>query len=87
MSLDQNLFTLLFAPSKDDPNVTDLVDPSENPHYRKERVIGETYRINVYGAIPNVLCAADYELRALAFNHRSVVPIPARFGDRTSRNQ
>lgn len=51
MSLDQNLFTLLFTPNKDDPNVTDLVDPSENPHYRKERIPGDTYQINVYGEI------------------------------------
>jgi hypothetical protein len=49
MSLDQNLFTLNFAPSKDDPNVTELVDPSEKPHYRKERVPGSVYRIDVYG--------------------------------------
>ncbi|KAF7794379.1 hypothetical protein EIP86_005513 [Pleurotus ostreatoroseus] len=58
MSLDQNLFTLLFAPSKDDPNVTDLVDLSENPHYRKERVIGETYRINVYDPLSQSLLAS-----------------------------
>lgn len=50
MSLDQNLFTLLFTPNKDDPNVTDLVDPSDNAHYRKERVLGSVYKINVYGA-------------------------------------
>lgn len=49
MSLDQNLFTLNFAPSKDDPNVTELVDPAERPHYRKERVPGSVYTINVYG--------------------------------------
>ena len=52
MSLDQNLFTLNFAPSKDDPNVTELIDPSERPHYRKERVQGNVYRINVYGVYP-----------------------------------
>lgn len=51
MSLDQNLFTLLFAPSKDDPNVTDLVDPGDTPHYRKERVQGSVYKINVYGTL------------------------------------
>ncbi|GJE90372.1 hypothetical protein PsYK624_065030 [Phanerochaete sordida] len=48
MSLDQNLFTLHFAPSKDDPSVTELVDPSERPHYRKQRVQGSTYKIDVY---------------------------------------
>lgn len=52
MSLDANLFTLNFAQSKDDPNITDLVDPSDNPHYRKERIPGTEYRINVYGEIP-----------------------------------
>lgn len=51
MSLDQNLFTLNFAPNKDDPNVVELVDPSDNPHYRKERVLGNTYLMNVYGAL------------------------------------
>lgn len=51
MSLDQNLFTLNFTPSKDDPNVTELVDPAERPHYRKERVLGSVYKINVYGEL------------------------------------
>lgn len=45
------MFTLNFAPNKDDPNVTDLVDPLDNPHYRKERVPGTEYRINVYGEL------------------------------------
>ena len=49
MSLDQNLFTLNFAPSKDDPSVTELVDPAERPHYRKQRVQGSVYRIDVFG--------------------------------------
>lgn len=49
MSLDQNLFTLNFVPSKDDPNVTELVDPAERPHYRKERVLGSVYKMDVYG--------------------------------------
>ena len=51
MSLDQNLFTLLLTPNKDDPNVVDLVDPSGHIHYRKQRVdaAGEMYNIQVYG--------------------------------------
>jgi hypothetical protein len=49
MSLDKNLFTLQFAPSADDTNVIDLVDPSGVVHYRKHRVQGATYEINVYG--------------------------------------
>lgn len=49
MSLDANLFTLNFAPAKDDPNVTELIDSSETPHYRKERVPGNVYSVNVYG--------------------------------------
>ena len=49
MSLDKNLFTLQFTPNPDDPNVIDLVDPSGAVHYRKHRVQGTTYEINVYG--------------------------------------
>ena len=51
MSLDKNLFTLQFTPSPDDPNVIDLVDPSGVAHYRKHRVPGATYEINVYGGL------------------------------------
>ena len=49
MSLDKNLFTLQFTPSPSDPNVIDLVDPSGVVHYRKHRVQGAAYEINVYG--------------------------------------
>jgi len=51
MSLDQNLFTLHITPNKDDPSVVDLVDNSPNPitHYRKLRVPGSVYKIEVYG--------------------------------------
>ena len=49
MSLDQNLFTLRFIQNKDDPAVTDLVDSSDNAHYRRVRVPGEAYSISVYG--------------------------------------
>lgn len=49
MSLDQNLFTLTVTPDKDDPNVVDLVDNSGNAHYRKQRIPGLMYKIEVYG--------------------------------------
>ena len=49
MSLDKNLFTLLFTPHKDNQNVIDLVDPSGTVHYRKQRVPGSEYKIEVYG--------------------------------------
>ncbi|THG93284.1 hypothetical protein EW026_g7917 [Hermanssonia centrifuga] len=57
MSLDQNLFTLTLSPNKDDPNITDLVDPSDNPHYRKERVPGNVYQMNVYDPLSQSLLA------------------------------
>ena len=50
MSLDQNLFTLVFTQNKDYPDVTDLVDPSGTVHYHKRRVAGSEYKIEVYGA-------------------------------------
>ena len=49
MSLDKNLFTLLFTPNNDHPNVIDLVDPSGTVHYRKQRVLTPEYKIEVYG--------------------------------------
>ncbi|KAG7444414.1 uncharacterized protein BT62DRAFT_899698 [Guyanagaster necrorhizus] len=48
MSLDQNLYTLLVTPNKDHPNVIDLVDPSGVTHYRKQRLAGPVYTIEVY---------------------------------------
>lgn len=57
MSLDQNLFTLRFTPSKDDPLVTELVDPTERPHYLKQRVPGSVYKIDVYDPILGSLLA------------------------------
>ncbi|PPR01691.1 hypothetical protein CVT24_001519 [Panaeolus cyanescens] len=57
MSLDKNLFTLLFTPHKDNPNVTDLVDPLGNPHYRKQRVPGPEYKIEVYDFVSESLLA------------------------------
>ena len=49
MSLDKNLFTLIFTPNNDLPNVIDLVDPSGTVHYRKQRVATPEYKIEVYG--------------------------------------
>ncbi|KAL0571670.1 hypothetical protein V5O48_010288 [Marasmius crinis-equi] len=47
--LDQNLFTLVVTPHKDDPNVVDLIDPSGTIHYRKQRLVGvPTYTAEVY---------------------------------------
>ncbi|KAF5351540.1 hypothetical protein D9758_007242 [Tetrapyrgos nigripes] len=49
MSLDQNLFTLILAPNKDDPtNVVDLAEPSGVVHYRKQRMEGPVYKAEVY---------------------------------------
>jgi hypothetical protein len=53
MSLDKNLFTLLFTPNNDHPNVIDLVDPSGTVHYRKQRVLTPEYKIEVYGMSQN----------------------------------
>lgn len=49
MSLDQNLFTLNLTPHKDYPNVIDLIDPAGIIHYRKQRMAGSEYKIEVYG--------------------------------------
>jgi hypothetical protein len=51
MSLDKNLFTLIFTPNKDHPNVIDLVDPAGTVHYRKQRVLTPEYKIEVYGML------------------------------------
>ncbi|KAL0955120.1 hypothetical protein HGRIS_004035 [Hohenbuehelia grisea] len=48
MSLDQNLFTLIVSPNKDDPSVIDLVDPAGTIHYRKQRIPGQEYNVEVY---------------------------------------
>jgi len=49
MSLDQNLFTLTFTPNADDSTLLDLIDASGVLHYRRQRVPGPTYKMNVYG--------------------------------------
>ncbi|OJA11972.1 hypothetical protein AZE42_07236 [Rhizopogon vesiculosus] len=60
MSLDQNLFTLLLAPNASDSSglVTDLCDPSGNVHYRKRRIPGQVYNIEIYDPISNSLLAS-----------------------------
>jgi len=58
MSLDKNLFTLLFTPHKDNQNVIDLVDPSGTVHYRKQRATGSSeYKIEVYDPMSESLLA------------------------------
>ncbi|KAG6852805.1 hypothetical protein C0991_009081 [Blastosporella zonata] len=49
MSLDQNLFTLHVTQNKDNPHIVDLVDPSGTIHYRKHRLPGTEYKVEVYG--------------------------------------
>ncbi|THU97777.1 hypothetical protein K435DRAFT_796259 [Dendrothele bispora CBS 962.96] len=48
MSLDQNLFTLVVSVNKDDPNIVDLTEPSGVIHYRKQRIQGPVYKVEVY---------------------------------------
>lgn len=57
MSLDQNLFTLLLTPNTSDSSglVIDLTDPSGNVHYRKRRIPGQVYKIEVYDPISESL--------------------------------
>ena len=59
MSLDKNLFTLLFTPLENNPNVVDLTDPTGKVHYRKQRTPGDgsgnDYRIEVYGEQQSLL--------------------------------
>ncbi|KAG2142921.1 uncharacterized protein EDB93DRAFT_1088609 [Suillus bovinus] len=60
MSLDQNLFTLLLTPNTSDSTglVTDLTDPSGNVHYRKRRIPGKVYKIELYDPISESLLAS-----------------------------
>ena len=46
--------------NKDDPNIIDLVDTSNNPYYRKRRVQGTEYKIDVYGTSFGALCVMIY---------------------------
>ncbi|KAG2103679.1 hypothetical protein BD769DRAFT_1506289 [Suillus cothurnatus] len=60
MSLDQNLFTLHLTPNTSDSSglITDLTDPSGNVHYRKRRIPGQVYKIEVYDPISESLLAS-----------------------------
>ena len=51
MSLDKNLFTLYLTQNKENPLVVDLVDPSGTIHYRKQRLPGIEYKVEIYGMI------------------------------------
>ncbi|KAF8647714.1 hypothetical protein AX16_006550 [Volvariella volvacea WC 439] len=55
MSLDQNLFTLVITPSKNDPHVVELVEPSGQAHYRKRRLPGSVYKVEVYDPMTEAL--------------------------------
>lgn len=58
MSLDQSLFTLIFTPLADNPDVIDLVDPAKDnaPQYRKQRIPGPTYSSELYGLYEMPCC-------------------------------
>ncbi|KAA1475541.1 hypothetical protein DENSPDRAFT_842339, partial [Dentipellis sp. KUC8613] len=58
MSLDQNLFTLTIAPQADDPAFVDLADASGTVHYRKQRIPGTAYHINVFEPLSEALLAS-----------------------------
>ncbi|TFK52060.1 hypothetical protein OE88DRAFT_1658838 [Heliocybe sulcata] len=47
MSLDQNLFTLNLVQRPDNPLIIDLVDNNGTTHYRKQRVPGTVYKIEL----------------------------------------
>lgn len=87
MSLDQNLFTLLITPDAKDANISDLVDPAGTVHYRKERVPGSVYTINVYGMRPSATLRASLEAGEADFCSRWVGGISTGDGLCTQRNQ
>jgi len=55
MSLDKNLFTLHFTQNEHNPQVVDLLDPSGTVHYRKQRVLGVEYKVELYDPISESL--------------------------------
>lgn len=55
MSLDKNLFTLHVTQNKDNPLVVDLIDPSGTVHYRKQRLPGIEYKVEVYDPLSESL--------------------------------
>ena len=54
MSLDRNLFTLNIVPNESNNAVQDLVLPTGTVQYHKEREGGQSYRINLFGALCNL---------------------------------
>lgn len=83
MSLDKNLFTLHITPNKDDPNVVDLIDPNGTIHYRKQRVVGTSYKAEVYGTQSCSEACRDY-MRSLI--RRSYVRVTADKRNRSKRD-
>ena len=80
MSLDKNLFTLLFTPNNDHPNVIDLVDPSGTVHYRKQRVLTPEYKIEVYGmskTFPSLLLGIEGLLDPMSESLLATAAAPA----------
>ncbi|KAH8105550.1 hypothetical protein DFH11DRAFT_1644548 [Phellopilus nigrolimitatus] len=61
MSLDQNLFTLNITPRADTPLVTELIDPHNIVHYRKERAnapaAGALYEFDLFDPLSGSLLA------------------------------
>ena len=62
MSLDKNLFTLYLTQNAEDPQVVDLVDPSGMVHYRKQRISGIEYKVEVYGNTLTFLSVVSFQL-------------------------
>jgi hypothetical protein len=58
MSLDRNLFTLNIVQNEQNPAVQDLVIPSGEVHYSKEREAGASYRINLFDPMSQSMLAS-----------------------------
>jgi len=54
LSLDRNLFTLNIVPNESNNAVQDLVLPAGTVQYHKEREGGQSYRINLFGALRGI---------------------------------
>ncbi|KAI5895080.1 uncharacterized protein SCHCODRAFT_02618535 [Schizophyllum commune H4-8] len=82
MSLDKNLFTLLFRQRDDDPASVDLVDPAGTVHYQKRLAAGPVYRAEVTDPLTQSLLASATAPAALnkaktleLYNPNSVVEL------------
>ncbi|KAI5832386.1 hypothetical protein K523DRAFT_414197, partial [Schizophyllum commune Tattone D] len=82
MSLDKNLFTLLFRQRGDDPASVDLVDPAGTVHYQKRLAAGPVYRAEVTDPLTQSLLASATAPAALnkaktleLYNPNSVVEL------------